>query len=80
MELLGFVDIYIYSNIALLLFVASVAFQYVAYKDKISEHSLHHLVSHGYMVVFVLFSINIFYFYGNAFPLLFSALYNLFGG
>ena len=58
-----------------ILFLLSTLYQIVVYKHKMSDTAYHHLISHGYLVLFFSISINVFYFYGYVTPMAFTFAY-----
>lgn len=62
-------------NIGSVLFILATIYQSIKYRDKMSEEAFHHLVSHGYIVLFFCISVDVFYLKEYVSPLIFTFLY-----
>ena len=77
MELLNIEQAIFLVNIAMILYLLSIVYQVIRYSWRMAPTALHHLHTHGYMSMFALISINLFYFEGWTIPLIFSSFYSI---
>ena len=72
-----FLELLIIVNLGSVLFIAITLYQSYKYRDGMTPSAHHHLISHGYLVLFFGLAINVFYFEGYITPLVFVFLYTL---
>ena len=74
MEIVSALQALFFINVVLTLSCSFMGYQAYKHRHTMTYNSRHHLLSHFYITMFVIISVNMFYFKGFIMPMLFSAV------